>query len=302
MATPLRVHAALIAVSVLFGGSYVFSRRILAEVPPSTWVLLRVATAMLLIVPLARWLRPAGPWPGTRALAWLTLASLLGVAANQVLFVEGLARTTPEHSAIVNALIPTWTLLFAVLSRQERLTRLRVLAIASSLLGVGWLGVDQLLAKGDADGDATLLGDLLTIGNGMAFALHLVVLRRFGRGVDPWSATAVMFVTGTAMLLPWSLPDLTTDRLAAACTWPTLGYATYVILGATVLTYVLNTWALRSVQSSQVALYINLQPLVAATLNWSLGAPAPGSAFFVALGLVGTGLWLQTRAAAVRSS
>ena len=70
----------------------------------------------------------------------------------------------------------------------------------------------------------------------------------------------------------------------------------YTILGATVLTYVLNTWALRHTHSSNVALYINVQPIVAAGLNCALGAPAPDHRFFVALGLVGFGLWLQTSA------
>ncbi len=40
----------------------------------------------------------------------------------------------------------------------------------------------------------------------------------------------------------------------------------YVILGATVLTYFLNLWALKRVQASHVAAYIFLQPLLATTL------------------------------------
>ena len=33
---------------------------------------------------------------------------------NQVLFIEGLARTTPTHSSLINATIPVNTLLLAV--------------------------------------------------------------------------------------------------------------------------------------------------------------------------------------------
>jgi hypothetical protein len=39
-----------------------------------------------------------------------------------------------------------------------------------------------------------------------------------------------------------------------------------------------------------------LHQRAAAGLNTALGAPPPGAAFFVALGLVAAGLWLQTRA------
>lgn len=69
-----------------------------------------------------------------------------------------------------------------------------------------------------------------------------------------------------------------------------------MVLFGTVLTYMLNTWALRHTHSSQVALYINVQPLVAASLNAAMGAPLPGYRFFASLALVAGGLWLQNGA------
>ena len=302
MPSALRVHAALITVSLLFGGSYVFTKRILlplGPLSPTAWVLFRIVAATVVLVPLALWLGRRRELPGARLCGWLAIAALLGVAANQVLFAEGMARTTPEHSAIVNALIPTWTLLTAVLAGQERLSLRRVGAIVVSLGGVLYLlGIDRMLAGGGNSGDtgASLLGDLLTMGNGMAFAVHLVMMRKLGKQLDPWVATAILFVAGMLMIGAWSAPHVHASDLDAVLTTPTLWYAIYVVLGATVLTYLLNTWALRHTHSSQVALYINVQPLVAAALNTALGAPLPGHRFFVALALVATGLWLQSRA------
>ncbi|MBL8728666.1 MAG: DMT family transporter [Planctomycetes bacterium] len=299
--SPLRVHLALITVSVLFGANYVFTKRILAAVPPQSWVLFRIAAATLVMVPLALALRPRRALPRGKVWLGLLVASFFGVVLNQVLFTEGMARTTPEHSAVVNACIPTWTLLVAVCAGQERLGRLRVLAIGCALGGVFYLlGVDQmLLGQGPpvfASG-ASVLGDLLTMGNGVAFAVHLVMMRRLGREVDPWLATAVMFVAATAMIGSWSGPQIEAAHVDAVRCSPTLWFAIYAVLFATVLTYLLNTWALRHAHSSQVALYINVQPLVAASLGTALGAPLPGHRFFVALVFVAAGLWLQTRAA-----
>jgi drug/metabolite transporter (DMT)-like permease len=295
---PILVHLALLTVSLLFGANYVVTKRILADVPPAAWVLCRIVGATLVIVPLALWLRRRHARPPARILWGLALASLLGIVANQVLFTEGMARTTPQHSAVINALIPTWTLLAAVLFRQERLTVARLLAIVVALAGVQYLlGVDRLLFGGGgapADG-ATLLGDLLTMANGMSFALHLVLMRRIGRQVDPWFATATMFVFATTMMSAWSLPQTSSVDVQPLLAAPTLWFGLYAVLFSTVLTYLLNTWALRHTHSSQVALYINVQPLVAAALDVAFGAPAPGPRFFVALGLVGLGLWLQSR-------
>ena len=301
MPSALRVHGALITVSLLFGGNYVFTKRILAHVTPGSWVLFRLLAATAVLLPLALWLRRRGGLPRGRVLMGLVLAALLGVAANQVLFVEGLARTTPEHSAVVNALIPTWTLLIAVAVGQERLRGMRVLAVLCSLLGVSYLlGADRVLFGGAGSGGggdgSTLAGDLLSMSNGFVFALHLVLLRRIGRDVDPWTSTALLFVFGTSMLALWSGTGVTAAEVAAVTTPPVLWFALYVVLAATVLTYALNTWALRHAQSSQVALYINVQPLVAAVLNTAMGAPWPEHRFYVAVVMVGAGLWLQTRA------
>jgi drug/metabolite transporter (DMT)-like permease len=305
-ASALRVHLALITVSLLFGANYVFTKRILAAVPPEAWVLFRIAAATAIMIPLAAALRrtrrdasPA-PRPTARQVLVLVVASLFGVALNQVLFTEGMARTTPEHSAVVNAGIPTWTLLVAVLCGQERLGWRRVLAIVLALAGVQYLlGVDRLLAgRGTAGGapGSMLAGDLLTLANGVSFAIHLVIVRKLGKAVDPWLATAIMFAFGTLAIGCWSAPQITAADCRAVTAPPTVWLALYAVLFATVLTYVLNTWALRHVHSSQVALYINLQPLVAAALNTALGEAPPDHRFYVALVLVGAGLWLQARA------
>ncbi|MCC7399228.1 MAG: DMT family transporter [Planctomycetes bacterium] len=301
--SPLRVHGALITVSVLFGANYVFTKHILdGGVPAGSWVLFRMLAATTVLVPLALLLRRrSAGWPRPAAWLGLVVAALFGIVLNQILFTAGLAHTTPEHSAVINAGIPTWTLLVAVLAGQERLGWRRVLAIVLALGGVCWLlGVDRLLAgDGPSSADAargdTVYGDLLTVANSIVFAVHLVLLRRLGRGIDPWLSTAVMFASGALMIGIWSGPAVAAADLVAVTTAPVLWFALYAVLFSTVLTYLLNTWALRHTHSSQVAIYINLQPLVAAALHTALGAPFPGGRFFGALALIAAGLWLQSR-------
>ncbi|MFT6082454.1 MAG: drug/metabolite transporter (DMT)-like permease [Planctomycetota bacterium] len=228
----------------------------------------------------------------------ITVSVLFGVVLNQVLFTEGMVLTTPEHSAVVNSCIPTWTLIVATVAGQERLRRRKVFAIISALCGVLYLlGIDRILT-GEVQGFSreTLVGDLLTAGNGLAFAIHLVMMRKIGRNLDPWTTTAILFVQGTLMIGLWSGPSIEAAHVEAAVVPPILWYALYTVLASTVLAYLLNTWALRHTNSSNVALYINVQPIVAASLNYAMGAPAPGHRFYVALALVAFGLWLQTTA------
>ncbi|MBL8751936.1 MAG: DMT family transporter [Planctomycetes bacterium] len=294
----LRVHSALLLVSLLFGANYPFTKQLLATVPVGAWVVFRIAAAAVLMLPLAAWLGRGHPWPRSRHWPLLALASLLGLVGNQVLFTEGLARTTPEHSAVVNACIPMWTLLAAAALGQERLGLGRIAAIVSALAGVSWLlGVDRILFAGASDAGASLVGDLLTMANGMSFALHLVLLRQVGKGLSPWHTTALMFAFGTPMVACYGGTSIDAAAIDAVLTPPAAWFALYGIVGCTVVSYLLNTWALRHTHSSQVALYINVQPLVAAAVNAGMGAGLPGHRFFVAFALVAFGLWLHVRSA-----
>jgi len=289
------VHSTLLMVSLLFGAHYVTTKLVIEAVPPKAWVCFRIAAATLILVPLALKFG-RGKGPSLRLTFLLVIASLLGVVLNQVLFTEGLALTTPDHSAVINSCIPTWTLCLAVLFRQEKLTWNKSLAVLTALVGVATLlRADEILASNQPLSQSQLLGDLLTWTNGIAFSLHLIMMRRIGREIDPWYATVVLFVAATAMVPAYGGSELTVENWDLATSQPTLWFGLYSILFATVLTYVLNTWALRHTHSSQVALYTNVQPIVAAAIGPLLGMPDPDWRFFVALGAVATALVLQTR-------
>ena len=91
---------------------------------------------------------------------WLLLGlfALCGVAVNQVLFVEGLARTTAAHSALIMTMIPLLTIVFAVALGKERFSMQRAVGLAVALGGV-WvlLRADRFRVEGDLlTGDALM--------------------------------------------------------------------------------------------------------------------------------------------------
>ena len=298
--SPVLVHAALMLVSVLFGLNYVVSKEILDELAPRAWVFYRIFLATVLLLPFLALRRrhrsSRSRWPRGRLWLWLLLAALLGVALNQALFVEGLVRTTPKHSAVINTSIPILTLIFAATVRQERLTLRKGLAILVALTGVlTLLEVDRLVLRGEPFGPY-VFGNLLTLGNATSFSVFVVVMRHLGRRVDPVAATLVCFVMATFILGAWSIPALdraSLDVLLSSKIWP---LALFAILGSTVITYLLNNWALGHVESSLVVLYIYVQPIVATTLEIALGAKLPGTRFWIAAVLVCVGILLAALA------
>ncbi len=284
------VVSALLAVQLCFGLHYLAAKLVLAEIPPRAWAAIRIGAAALILLALVR--LSGRRLPTARAdLRRLAVYALFGVVINQLCFVEGLKRTTPTHSALINTTIPVFALLFAVLAGRERISGRKVFALAVALAGVLlviWPFGRTALASG------TLTGDLLTLINSMSFSLFLVISRDLLVRTDPLAATAALMGFGALGILAVAWPALIAFDPApvSAGTW---GLAAFVIVFATVLTYVLNYWALARVPSSVVALFIYVQPLVAATLSAALFGERPAFSVLAGALLIFAGVFLALR-------
>ncbi len=275
----------LLLVQLFFGLHYVTGKILLQWIDPAAWALVRVVAASVLLQLLV--LRRRTSRPDRREWLQLGTFALFGVVINQVLFVEGLSRTTPAHSALIMTTIPLLTILFAVLLGKERLSVPRAAGLLLALTGV-WilLRADRFRVEGDL-----LLGDLLSLGNAASFSLFLVLSREYLIKNDPLVAIARVFTLGTVGVAIYGLAPLSRvvpAELPAAAWW----LAAFIVIFPTVGSYFLNYWALSRVSSSLVALFIYLQPLVATTMQWALGKGAPGPRFYLAGALVFAGVAL----------
>lgn len=284
-----RVTVALVTVQIFFGVNYLVSKLILNQFPPRAWACVRVGSAAILLL---LWTHGIArrPLPSRRMCLRLAWFALFGAVLNQLLFVEGLARTTPAHSAIINSLIPVLTLGFAIVLRRERITAGRLAAIAVAFASVLVL----LRVESFRLHDTWVLGDLLTLANASSFSLFLVLSRDTLRRADPLVATTWMLVFGAVGILLVGAPALARAPLGhmSAHFWM---LAAYVIVCATVLTYFLNYYALGHTDSSMVALFIYLQPPIATALSVVLLHDRPDARFYIAAAGIFAGVYLAVR-------
>jgi len=257
-----QVHGTLILVQLFFGLNYLAAKVVLREIPPPAWAVIRVWSAALLLLAVARLTGRSLSLP-RGDIARLAFYSLFGVVINQWLFVEGLARTSPTHASILMTGIPLATLLFALALRREALVPARVLA-----LGLGLLGVVLVIGRGSGAGavEATLAGDILILVNATSYSFFLVISKRLLDRVDPLVATAILLSFGAlGMLVPGLSSVAALDpRTISDGTW---ALAAFIVIFPTAAAYLMTTWALSRVESSVVALFIYLQPLIASGLS-----------------------------------
>jgi drug/metabolite transporter (DMT)-like permease len=227
--------------SLLWGGSFFFSKVALAELPPFSVVLGRVGLAA---VALQLAVRLSGrPMPIDRGLwgRFVVLGALNNLIPFSLIF-YGQTQIPSGLASILNATTPLWTVLLANwLTHDERLTAGRLGGVLTGLLGVVvLLGSDLWSSAG-----LSVLAQLAVLGAAVSYACAGIFGKGF-RGLPP-VVTAAGQVTATALMMlpialvvdrPWArpLPGLATwGALAGLALLSTaLAYGIYFRLLATV--------------------------------------------------------------------
>lgn len=275
------VVAALITVQLGFATLPVAAKLVLAELSPYGFGLIRLVAAGLFFTALAA-IRGKLSVP-FRDVWRIALVGLLGTAFNQLLYLNGLERSNATHAAVLVTLIPVFAFIIAIASRKER-------AVPLGLLGVGiaFAGVLSLTGVEDVSiGVDTIVGDGLMVANAFSYALYLVLSKPYVERYGAIPVVAISFVAASIFAAPFGVSEL---GAVASMSSEAFGALIYVVLVPTLLTYLLNAWALARASASKVAIYIYLQPLLGVLLaHWILhevlGARALVSSLVVIFGI-----------------
>jgi drug/metabolite transporter (DMT)-like permease len=284
------VHAALATVALLFSLNYIISKLGLHAFSSMTFAYVRVLGSAIVLNLL---FRKKNLPPLSRADHWRIVAySILGVVINQFLFLGGLALTSAHVTAILMTLIPLFALAAAIVLGRERASLAKIGGIALALAGA----LAVVGREGLHGADKSLVGDLLLIGNGVAYSLYLVLSKPDMKRLTPQRVIARMFAIGAVLMLPISAWSLLTEPWASipGTAWLAL---LFVIGGATVAAYLLNAWALAHTDSSLVAMYIYLQPVLTIILAAIFLGEMIQPVAIVAVAMIFAGVFLAGRPA-----
>ena len=287
-ADPRPGYLAAVACTLIWGSNYSIAKRALLEIDPLAIAWARAAAGVLFfgLLLLARRDRRALPAGLLRSAP----LGLLGIFANQLLFMSGLKRTSAAHSAILIGMLPVFVLLISAVGRQERVNALKLAGIMTAFIGVCLIALEH----GAGLESSSLQGDLLTLAGVLAFAGYTVVGKPVLRELGPLDATALAFITGGTGIL------LVTAPAAARQDWQSVSVQGLVCLAAvvflsTILAYLLYYFAVARLDPSKVATFMYLQPIVAALIAFSLGGERLTGTFLVGGGLVLAGVLLAER-------
>ena len=275
------VAAALLAVYLVWGSTYVAIRIAVDTLPP---FLLAGVRFLLAGAVLYAWTsrrrdrtRAARGGAGRDAVAaeadpigpaqWgaATLVGGLLLLGGNGLVVWGEQTVTSGLAAMIIATVPLWMALFGRVLLRERMTTVSVAGVLLGFAGVAVLIAPDGDRASDPAGTAALCLAALSWGLGSVWSRRLPLPRR------PLMATALEMLGGGALLTVVAVAGGELGRFdAGAVTARSWAALAYLVVFGSLVAFTAYVWLLANVRSDLASTYAYVNPLVAVLLGWAL--------------------------------
>jgi drug/metabolite transporter (DMT)-like permease len=277
----MRTLAVLVAVTAIWGVTFVQVKDAVTLYPLFAFLALRFAIASSVLVP-----------PGLRRLGGLrggglAAAGLAGslVAAGYVLQTAGLQRTSVSSAGFIMGLYIVLTPLIALALFRVRIRRRTWIGVAVATVGLA-------LLSGVHAGAA--VGDLLVLAGAALFSLQIVLMERYAPRYDAIAFTLVEMLSTFAALC---IVATARGDLRLPHGWTVWGALAVTGVFASAFGFLAQTWAQRRASATQTALAFTLEPVWTAFFGFTLAGDRLGAVAWAGCILIMSGISIAEPAA-----
>ncbi|HTN48290.1 MAG TPA: EamA family transporter [Burkholderiaceae bacterium] len=250
----------------VWGSGYLASKVGMQYTPPFTFLSLRFALGVVLVVPLALLARPT--WPRGPLLIHVVVAGLLMHAINLggSHYSQYLGMSA-GITALILALQPLVTAMIAAPLLNERPQPRQWLGIALGLLGVA------LVVWHKIDLHALTLPALVAVSISLgAITAGTLYQRIFCPAVDLRAAGVVQFVASLLVLAPLAV---VVEGFPVRWSWPLAASILFLVVLASILAVNALHTLMRRGQATRVTSLLYLTPIIAVALEWAMFGVRP---------------------------
>ncbi len=277
-------YVAIGAAVLFWGASFVAGRVAFNLLHPQAVMFCRMTVACLVMVPFARRLMPGKL--GRKDAKLLVPMVLLQPCLYFLFESHALQLTTASQAGIISASVPLLVAWGAWLFFREEIGLGTVLGLVISVAGVAVL---TLFGEGTQPGDNPLLGNALELVAMVCAAGNLLLIKRLSAHHNSWTLTAMQFFTGLIFFSPGIRHIIAAPHLLLN---PELILALFCLgVFASVGAFGLYNWSISRLPTTQAAVFLNLVPVLAVFLGWTLlgetlSLPQLGGALLVGCGVL----------------
>jgi len=273
---PYSVLLTFILIHQLFGAmAFPISKYGLLFIEPFTYAFYRFLISTLILLLIVKFRRKSIPVEKKDYIKIAALGFLI-IPINQALYLWGQSLTAANHGSILFATSPIWILIGASIHLKEKTSIRRVIGIIAAVFGVIYIIMTGALEFGTK----YLLGDILILVAVIGWTYYTIFGKDMVRKYGAIRVTAYAFSFGTILYFPFGLYkalNFEYTSIPAGAWWSII----YMAVGMSVFAYVIWYWLLKYYDVSRMAVYQNLQPLLATVVAFLwLGEPI-GWAFVI---------------------
>ena len=287
----LSPYLLLTLANLFWAGNWVIGRAFRGELPPIALSFWRWVVAVLCLLPLA-WPHVRREWPQLLAAwPWMLLFGALGTAGYNALVYIGLQYTTAINGTLLNSFAPIMIVLISWLLLGRRLHGRELAGIL-----VSFAGVLSIVTHGDLQRLRELsmnVGDLWILVSVLTWSAYTLLLPR-RPAVHPLAFLTAISITGLACLLPFYLWEMTTVRHVIPTPAAIAGII-YTGVFPAFLGFILWNRGVAELGPARAGLFMHLIPAFGIVLSMIFLDEKPAPYHAIGIGLIFTGIWLNTR-------
>lgn len=244
---------ALILTTAIWGASAPIFKWSLQEVGPFTFIFIRFLLASLILLPFTlHKLKIA-----RQDLPKVLLLVFVGFTLHIPTIFLGLTMAPSINASIISTAAPVFLLAASVFVLGERVKRKVVFGTVLSLAGILLIVLRPLFDNGM---EGAILGNLLFVTSTLCFVLYTILLKEFKLPYSPFTLTFWIFALAAVSFIPLYLWEAHNTPLVLS-SQGMIG----ILFGAVFtsnIAYMLFTFALRSIRTSEVGVFLYVDPLV----------------------------------------
>ncbi|VVB62049.1 EamA-like transporter family protein [uncultured archaeon] len=264
----LFIGVLLILVSFVWAGSFIVVDITTKEMDPIDLGFLRflVATPLMILIAVLRKKPLSIP---KKELPWLIILGLTGVTLLYLFQFLGIHFTNaPTASVLINTNV-IFIAILCSLFLHEALTRKRVAGIVLSFIGVFVIMFSDIAKQELTVDNLFYVGCVLILLSAFCWALYSLVGKRLLKTYDEFVITTYAFGFGTLFYIPFVVPHLSLVLQQTSMNgWMAV---LYLALTCSIFGYLGWYYALKHIDASKAAVFLNLIPLFTILISFFLG-------------------------------
>ncbi|MGL5788186.1 MAG: DMT family transporter [Bacteroidales bacterium] len=262
-------HLMALATIVIYSFNTNFMKTLMPDwINPFALVLLRTSSCAIgywvicLFIKSAREQKPSG-----KDKVMMMLGGVLGMGANMLLYINGVAQTGPVDAFIIRTFQPTIVFVLSVIFLHKVFNFTKFTGIIIGLLGAVYVSIVPHGGVTDS-----FWGDVQVLFSSVAYAFFLVLIKPYTQRFNPFLVMKWMSLSAFVFTFPFGIKELIEAPVFHhSFEWIVWGKIAFTLIFSTMGAYILALGALHYISAFKDSLYIYLLPVFGTAVAMWIG-------------------------------